>query len=215
MFVIGKILEYSLHMSDQTKHSLDVLQEIVAENIDIVSVKLILHEVALNWGQKYDESSKIVTHFEESLIQEVPLELRQLDRQDFLNLTLDDLLTTNHKVWSFTSKVIMRDGTNRHIPMMNFHPLTGVNVQNIIDFIRLSEPEKEGVLLESGRYYHYYGYELLSENEWLQFNARFLMPMILVRARYIGHRLRDGYSTLRLTNDSTFKPKVPTVISRI
>jgi len=40
------------------------------------------------------------------------------------------------------------------------------------------------------------------------------MPVILVSPRYIGHRLRDGYSTLRLTSDTTFKPKVPELIDK-
>lgn len=192
--------------------SLEVLQYIVSLYDEIDSVKLIAHEVGINWGQKYDTNNKITDHLEESLIQETPLRVVEYDRQDFLTMVLSDLHSDGHNVWSFTSKVTMKDGSHRHIPMINFHPLKDVTLDDIKWFIVLSEPLTSGVLLESGRYYHYYQVNLLSEEEWIQFNARFLMPMILVRSRYIGHRLRDGYSTLRLTNDTTYKPKIPRVI---
>ncbi len=202
-------------MITATLQSLDIVKEILIINPEIKSVRLILHDVALNWGQKYDTSEKITSHFEEALIQETPLEVRTYSRGDFLSLEPSDLLAGKHQVWSFTSKVLMEDGSSKHVPMMNFHPLEGASYEDILSFIELSEPKKKGVILSSGRYFHYYGYELLTEKEWLRFNARFLMPMILVRSRYVGHRVRDGYSTLRLTCDTLYKPKVPEFIQYI
>lgn len=196
----------------ENQSSLEVVQEIVASYKEIEFVKLILHDVGINWGQRYDTNSKIVAHLDESLVQVLPLEWKKFTRSEFLELKLENLTTTEqHQVWSFTSKVRLTDGSYRHIPMMNFHPLKGVSVEDILYFIRLIEPSHKAVLLESGRYFHYYGGLLLTEEDWLQFNAKFLMPMILVRSRYIGHRVRDGYSTLRLTHDNQFKPKIPRV----
>jgi hypothetical protein len=192
--------------------SLEMLQKIISYHHTISSVCLIRHEVQLNWGQKYDSTGRILTHFDEALIQEIPLEVKNLSVEMFLALHQSDFLSEGHQVWSFTSRVQLVDGTYRHIPMMNFHPLEQVSLDSITEFVQLSEPAQKGVLLESGRYFHYYGYSLLDQDEWLQFNARFLMPMILVRSRYIGHRLRDGYSTLRLSNDSQYKPLVPHVV---
>jgi len=197
------------------QNSLEVLQEIVSRYLDIESVCLILHEATLNWGQRYDTNNKIISHLDESLIQETPLQQKIFLRQDFLKLKLEDLKATRHQVWSFTSRLKMKDGSAMHLPVMNFHPLNGVTKKNILYFIHLIEPNNEGVLVNSGRYYHYYGDFLLSEKHWLQFNARFLMPKILVSPRYIGHRLQDGYSTLRLTVDDKYKTTIPTVIQII
>ena len=72
--------------------------------------------------------------------------------------------------------------------------------------------DNKGVLLDSGRFQHYYGDFLLDENEWIQFMAEFLMPTFLVSPRYIGHRLYDHYCTLRLTSNNQYKPKVPEVV---
>ena len=74
---------------------------------------------------------------------------------------------------------------------------------------------REGVFLDSGRYFHYFGNFVLSNEEWSQFNGAFLMPCILVSPRYIGHRLINGYNTLRLTNDNAFKTKIPEVVEII
>lgn len=191
--------------------SLKVLQEIVSHYPDIESLCLILHDVTLNYGQKYDSNNKIISHLDESLVQEVPLRNRVFTRDDFLRLSIGDLPAARHQVWSVTSKVNMKDGSCKHIAMMNFHPLDGVTKKDILYFINLVEPNRIGALVYSGRYYHYYGDFLLTEDQWLQFNARFLMPIILVRSRYIGHRLQDGYSTLRLNADGKYKPTVPIV----
>lgn len=216
MLVLIKGVEYAIDMKAGIgSTSLEVIKEIVSRHPEIARIKLILHGVQLNWGQRYDTNDKILAHFEESLIQEIPLEERWLDRVDFLTLGLGDLEAGDHQVWSFTSKVQADDGAFFHIPMMNFHPLDGAGVNDILRYIKLAEPGRRGWVLESGRYFHLYIDALLSEADWIQFNARFLMPLILVRSRYIGHRLRDGYSTLRLTNDTTYKPKIPTVIELI
>ena len=95
--------------------------------------------------------------------------------------------------------------------MMNFHPDNVPNdiIEKALSYICKS---KKGVLLDSGRFFHYYGDFLLNEKEWIKFMAEFLMPCVIVSPRYIGHRLYYGDCTLRLTADSKYKPKIPTVI---
>ena len=95
--------------------------------------------------------------------------------------------------------------------MMNFHTVD-ISLDKIKTVTKHICPNYDGVILSSGRFFHYYGNKLLTEDEWLKFMADFLMPCVLVSPRYIGHRLFDKYCTLRLTADKTYKTKIPEVI---
>jgi len=133
-------------------------------------------------------------------------------RSQFLNLRLEELGELRHEeVWSLVSKVQCDDGTSMHIPMMNFH-LEGVGLEAIKEALKHICGSDRGCILNSGRFFHYYGDFLLDEGAWIKFMAEFLMPCILVSPRYIGHRLYEGYCTLRLTTQKSFKPKLPKVI---
>ncbi len=96
--------------------------------------------------------------------------------------------------------------------MMNFHPENGLGLGEVKKSLNHLCSDKRGVLLDSGRYFHYYGDFLLDQREWETFLGNFLLPFNLVHPGYIGYRLRDGYSTLRLTTDEKYKTKPPEVI---
>lgn len=150
------------------------------------------------------------------MVQKTPIKTKSITRHDFLKLDPKTLSTElKHQVWSLTSKVVTSDGRTMHLPMMNFHPVDDISTDDIVDFIKIVVPDKDGVVLHSGRYFHYYGCYLLTEDEWIKFNAKFLMPCVFVSPRYVGHVLRDGYSSLRFTNDDKYKPTIPTVIHHI
>lgn len=141
-----------------------------------------------------------------------PLAEQELSRDEFGALSLDELQNPGkNTVWSISSKVCMYGGGAKHIPMMNFHLENGagVDIRRTLEHICGSNT---GVLLDSGRYKHYYGDFMLDNDAWTRFMAEFLMPTTIVSPRYIGHRLRDGYCTLRLTADGQYKPKVPEVV---
>jgi len=196
--------------------SLDVIKEIISEHSEIASLTLILHGVSINWRQRYGTDHQKVSHVEESLVQKTPIKSKTISRQDFLNLDEKTLDTNSkHQVWSLTSKVTTGDGRIMHLPMMNFHPTDDITTDDIVEFIKIVVPDKDGFVLHSGRYFHYYGCYLLTEDEWIKFNAKFLMPCVFVSPRYVGHVLQDGYSSLRFTNDDKYKPTIPRVIHRI
>ncbi len=69
---------------------------------------------------------------------------------------------------------------------------------------------RTGAILESGRSYHFYGFDLLDQGDWLQFMGKCLLIAPLTDSRYIAHRLIDGACALRITPDKNH-PKVPTV----
>jgi len=96
-----------------------------------------------------------------------------------------------------------------HLPMMDFFSADHLKIEELIRKII----KARGVILFSGRSYHYYGATLLNEKEWLNFLGDCLLSG-LVEARYIGHLLKDQSATLRLSA-SVLKPSVPVVISAI
>lgn len=195
-------------------NSLEVCKVIVEQYREISGIKLIAHEVGYNWRQIYQTSQQKSEKIKESFDYFNPLAERLYSREDFTNLTLDDLpKLKKHQVWSISSKVKCFSKVYKHIPMMNFHQESESTSQKEIKIaIKHIIGNQDGVLLNSGRYSHYYGNFLLNEEDWLKLMASFLMPCILVSPRYIAHVLHRGYCTLRLTADDKYKVKIPEVI---
>lgn len=194
------------------QNSLEVCKVIVNNHPNIFSVKLLSHKVRDNWRQVYLDHSAKLQNLKDSFEHEKPEREISYNRERFLNLKLDQLeKVPNDQVWSFVSKVLCDDNTFRHISMMNFHP-ENVGMEAVRETVKHICGARSGCILDSGRFFHYYGDFLLDESDWLKFMAEFLMPCILVSPRYIGHRLHDGYCTLRLTTEKSYKPKLPEVI---
>jgi len=194
--------------------SLDVCKVIIDHNPDVLRVRLIAHIVDINWRQRYQTTSEKLEHMFEGFEHLRPIKDLEYSKEEFSQLTLDNLYDIElgpNQVWSITSKVQCCDGKTKHLPMMNFHP-ENCSKEGIKKAIMYICGDKRGVLLDSGRYQHYYGDFLLSEDEWISFLAEFLMPVVLVSPRYIGHSLHDGYCSLRLTTDGKYKPKIPEVV---
>lgn len=195
------------------QNSLEVCQTIIDHHPEISTLTLIAHEVNINWRQRYPTVLKKITKLADGFYHDRPIKIKKYSRQKFQQLTLNTLPNLEkNQVWSITSKIECFDSAKKHFPMMNFHPenITTRDIKKILAYVCGSRP---GVLLESGRFQHYYGDFLLSEPDWLTFMAEFLMPTCIVSPRYIGHRLYDGYCTLRLTSEQQYKPKIPTVIA--
>jgi hypothetical protein len=72
--------------------------------------------------------------------------------------------------------------------------------------------QTDGVLLNSGRSYHYYGLRRLSQCEWMRFMTACLLLEPLVDIRYIARRMLAGKASLRLT-DAPQKAKAPEIVA--
>ena len=115
-------------------------------------------------------------------------------------------LLENHYVLGVLSEV--QAGKKRlHIPMMDFDDNN--NLAQIECFLRAIG--QKGVVLESGRSYHFYGIKLMDDRQWLKFMGDCLLSG-LVEPRYLGHRLKDELCILRVSA-CPLRPKVPTVVS--
>ena len=195
------------------QNALDVCKVIVSNQAEISAIRLVAHEVDNNWRQVHQTALEKLNNLLNSFEHSPPIKDQEYSREEFSRLSLNKLNNLGeNQVWSITSRVRCSHGRIKHLPLMNFHPEE--DVQNgIISALRYICGNNNGALLDSGRFQHYYGDFLLDEHEWTQFMAEFLMPVFLVSPRYIGHRLYEGYSTLRLTSDNQYKPKIPEVIA--
>lgn len=112
------------------------------------------------------------------------------------------------------SKVKLENGSFNHIPMIDFSSNVMGNLLKVKEVLTKVGEEK-GFVLASGRSYHYYGANLLTQEEWVIFMAKCLLinsrDETVINSRYIGHSLFDGYCGLRLTSSSG-KPQVPYVV---
>lgn len=194
------------------QNALDVCKVIIDHQPDISIIKLVAHEVDTNWRQHHQSTQDKLEYMLNGFEHSQPIQYKHYSREEFSQLTLDELYNLEkNQVWSIASQIQCTNGKTKHIPMMNFHP-DNCSKEDIKIALEYICNDHKGVLLNSGRFQHYYGDFLLDENEWTQFIAEFLMPTVLVSPRYISHRLYDGYCTLRLTADNQYKPKIPEVI---
>jgi hypothetical protein len=115
---------------------------------------------------------------------------------------------------SITSRVWNEAGHQvGHLALMNLHPVGFYDLSEIRAAVRLVDDGSAGYILDSGRYFHYYGRRFLDLPASLKFLSQFLMPCVLVSPRYIGHSLYRGFCTLRLNAAPPFKPVVPVLVN--
>lgn len=124
-----------------------------------------------------------------------------------LSLVVSSRVTSSGTPWLW-----FRGPAVSHIPMMDFRcEPSDRSLEFVVKAMR-KLGQRKGIVLESGRSYHYYGFELLDEEEWRDFMHRSLLLTPFVDPRYIGHRLLAGTARLRITA-SRGKPAVPRVVA--
>ena len=113
-----------------------------------------------------------------------------------------------------SSKVELPQGKWAHIPMMDFIcAVTGEHLSILKQLIK-ETGQGSGFILESGRSYHYYGLELLSEEKWKLFLGKCLLMTGFVDERFVGHQLIDGRCILRLSSGK-LNPHLPRVVASL
>lgn len=138
-----------------------------------------------------------------------------------LELGLDDLRSgalqrklkalSKNVVLALCSKCRIDDGTTLHLPMMDFRAEpTTENLSKVKTALSEISPEG-GVILESGRSYHYLGFSLMNEDQWLKFLAKCLLLAPLTDTRYIAHRILEGIGSLRIST-CKLKPYMPVAV---
>lgn len=115
------------------------------------------------------------------------------------------------KMHVLSSPVRLRDGSIRHLEMMDFHVPASRSVQPNVEMI-CQEFGGPGWLLESGRSYHYYGTKLRHLDGMTKFLGRALLFAPITDRAWIAHQLVDGACCLRIAEHSS-KVRRPIVVS--
>lgn len=130
----------------------------------------------------------------------------EVTRQKLLELA-DDFLKQGRSMALCSNVKIFGSNMPMHIPMLDFAcPVNTANTELIKKYFALSGCE--GVIIESGNSYHFYGFDLLRERELFSFLGRCLLFGGLADARYIGHKIIDGFANLRISK-SMRHPSLP------
>lgn len=96
----------------------------------------------------------------------------------------------------------------RYIPMMDFRPTPNAdNLELLKEFFKWIGCE--GIIVDSGASYHFYGFDLLDYTQWINFMGKCLL-VPWADPRWIGHSLISGSGVLRISATER-KPKLPSV----
>lgn len=141
-----------------------------------------------------------------------------LDHRELISVSSDDLTVqwVNNQIESLRpeqelalhSNVIINKRTY-HIPMIDFSHVKDLSreviarLNNFVPRNIVSNME----LYDSGRSYHAYSLSLISPKDWIEFMGRLLLVNMpnespIIDARWIGHRLIGGYSSLRWSSNT-------------
>lgn len=116
-----------------------------------------------------------------------------------------------------TSRVALHGHGSRHIPMVDFRcKSTETPSQKITEWMKEID-SAGGIVLRTTNSFHYYGISLLTDRQWVKFVGRCLLLVPDVDVRYLGHRLWEGWGSLRLSQDpdparSGHEPEVVQII---
>lgn len=114
-------------------------------------------------------------------------------------------------VLAVSSKLKLKDGRLAHLPLMDFKcaPTSANLVLAKEGFAKIGQTD--GVLLNSGNSFHYYGQRLMSEEEWRAFLGHCLLLSDFIDTRYVGHALINNECRLRIST-TRLNPFIPTVV---
>ena len=130
----------------------------------------------------------------------------ELDVLDTAHLT--NLQNTNIDKLALCSKVILKDTTVKHLPMLDFHIPTSADNLRIVEMVCRCLNLSAGWILESGESYHYIGGSTYTESELQDLLATALLFSPIVDKAWISHQLRERSCSLRVGQKNGVMPEV-------
>jgi hypothetical protein len=127
-------------------------------------------------------------------------EIRTTFTRDQLSVsTLSGLLAQRPELaLAVSSRVTTSSGEELHLPLMDFQcPISDANLRVVVAALNAVN-RGTGAVVETDRSYHYYGFDLLSRDEWHRFLCKCLLLLPITDTRYIAHCLLDRECVLRL-----------------
>ncbi len=192
--------------------AIEVVAEIVRQNPKISALAFYIYEPRLNVFEMTDRPSVARLLFHDSATGRELWLKRGKITLDSINKLI--VWLKKQQALGVLSKAISKRNEIFHVPMMDFaegsSPMPAHNLARVADFLK-EAGYNNGVVLFSGRSFHYYGNCLMNEREWRNFLGDCLLSG-LAGPRYVGHREKDGYGVLRISACS-LRPHIPKVVS--
>jgi hypothetical protein len=119
----------------------------------------------------------------------------------------------DHRMLAVSSRVKLRDGSNRHFPMLDFHCPVSPESLRLAQVVSEELFTGRGFILRSGDSYHFYGNGLLTESELIAFLGRALLFTPIIDRAWVAHQLLESACALRISPRSS-AGGAPTVVAR-
>ena len=117
--------------------------------------------------------------------------------------------------FGISSRVSVVDLPYMHLPMMDFHIAPSKrSIETVRRILKQISP-CGGWILNSGKSYHFIGEQLVGWGEVLQFLAKALLFAPIVDNNWIGHQIREGACTLRLSRNPRTGIEGPVVVEKV
>ncbi|HGH6027836.1 TPA: hypothetical protein AB5H75_003485 [Vibrio mimicus] len=125
------------------------------------------------------------------------------DRKQFLKFISSEI----YGDVAINSKVKLSDGSECHIPMLDFKIKSNTNNLKIVKDV-LSVLGLRGFILDSGKSYHFVGYELKTESEMIDLLAYFILLHPISDKAWASHQILERSASLRLSKKYGKYPKL-------
>ncbi|PFG20701.1 hypothetical protein [Serinibacter salmoneus] len=113
------------------------------------------------------------------------------------------------------SRVTTASGRERYLPMLDFTSKATRPGSEATVRVAAEALDTAGILCSSARSFHFYGRDLVTREEQLDFWARALLLTPIVDERWIAHQIRSQVGALRFSaNERGFVPRVVREIVR-
>lgn len=195
---LRRIFEKTAHLKEATENVIPYWELIFAVSWESEKSDLFIKE-ALKHDPKDEAVEKFNIHIDEAFDRTLERKMRDLSETTALALC---------------SQCIDDSGLVKHLPMMDFRCKPSDNNLKKVKSSLKALGQKKGAILESGRSYHFYGFELMAQDEWVKYLSKCLLLAPISDTRYIAHRLIEGVGALRITASQS-KPVIPFVVDLI
>jgi hypothetical protein len=102
------------------------------------------------------------------------------------------------------SRVRLSDGTQAHIPMLDFHCKEGKPALAAVEAI-IASLGVSGFVLASGRSYHFVGDTLINDDEWMSFLGKAILLAPFIDRAWVGHQLLQRTCVLRVNSGPKYE----------
>ena len=111
----------------------------------------------------------------------------------------------NH-ILAISSEVeVAREDEARHIPLLDFSAIPTRHSLSLVKRV-IGDRGMSGFLLESGRSFHFYGRNLLTDAGLVRFLGESLLYGPVLDRRWVAHQLIEGFCALRISSSGASPP---------